>query len=77
MAAASSTREGKSELIGAVKGKFDKMFLDGRPPVNVGVTSGGDVFGGSMVSFTDVLGDQQFSMYASSVQQRPLHTRDH
>ena len=45
------------------------MFLDGRPPVNVGVTSGGDVFGGSMVSFTDVLGDQQFSMYASSVQQ--------
>ena len=45
------------------------MFLDGRPPVNVGVTSSGDVFGGSMVSFTDVLGDQQFSMYASSVQQ--------
>ena len=51
------------------EGPFDKMFLDGRPPVNVGVTSGGDVFGGSMVSFTDVLGDQQFSMYASSVQQ--------
>jgi hypothetical protein len=51
------------------KGKFEKMFLDGRPPVNVGVTSGGDVFGGSQVSFTDVLGDQQFSMYASSVQQ--------
>jgi hypothetical protein len=51
------------------KGRFEKMFLDGRPPVNVGVTSGGDVFGGSMVSFTDVLGDKQFSMYASSVQQ--------
>jgi hypothetical protein len=51
------------------KGMFDKMFLDGRPPVNVGVTSGGDVFGGSMVSFTDVLGDKQFTMYASSVQQ--------
>ena len=51
------------------KGTFEKMFLDGRPPVNVGVTSGGDVFGGSMVSFTDVLGDQQFSMFASSVQQ--------
>jgi hypothetical protein len=48
---------------------FDKMFLDGRPPVNVGVTSGGDVFGGSQVSFSDVLGDQQFSLYASSVQQ--------
>jgi outer membrane protein assembly factor BamA len=51
------------------KGRFDKMFLDGRPPVNIGVTSSGDVFGGTMVSFTDVLGDQQFSMYASSVQQ--------
>ena len=51
------------------KRAFDKMFLDGRPPVNVGVTSGGDVFGGSQVSFTDVLGDQQFSLYASSVQQ--------
>jgi hypothetical protein len=45
------------------------MFMDGRPPVNVGVTSGGDVFGGSQVSFSDVLGDQQFSLYASSVQQ--------
>jgi len=48
---------------------FDKMFMDGRPPVNVGVTSGGDVFGGSQVSFSDVLGDKQFSLYASSVQQ--------
>ena len=51
------------------KGRFDKMFLDGRPPVNVGVTSGGDIFGGSQVSFSDVLGDSQFSLYASSVQQ--------
>ena len=54
------------------KGRFDKMFLDGRPPVNVGVTSGGDVFGGSMVSFTDVLGDQQFSMYAAVQQHKTL-----
>ena len=51
------------------KGTFEKMFLNGRPPVNVGVTSGGDIFGGSQVSFSDVLGDQQFSLYASSVQQ--------
>ena len=28
------------------------MFLEGRPPVNVGVTSGGDVFGGTQVTFT-------------------------
>ncbi|HEV3216187.1 MAG TPA: hypothetical protein VGZ27_10715 [Vicinamibacterales bacterium] len=51
------------------KGTFEKMYLNGRPPVNVGVTSGGDIFGGSQVSFSDVLGDQQFSLYASSVQQ--------
>jgi Tol biopolymer transport system component len=51
------------------KGTFEKMFLDGRPPVNVGVTSGGDIFGGSQISFGDVLGDQQFNVYISSVSQ--------
>jgi len=51
------------------KGRFDKMFLDGRPPVNIGVSSSGDIFGGTAVSFTDVLGDRQFGMFASSVQQ--------
>jgi hypothetical protein len=51
------------------KGKFEKLFLEGRPPVNVGVTSGGDIFGGTQVTFTDVLGDQQFSLYAESVSQ--------
>jgi hypothetical protein len=51
------------------KGTFEKLFLDGRPPVNVGVTSGGDVFGGSQVTFSDVLGDQQFSLFAASVSQ--------
>ena len=51
------------------KGTFEKLFLDGRPPVNVGVTSGGDIFGGSSVTFSDVLGDQQFSLYAASISQ--------
>jgi hypothetical protein len=51
------------------KGTFEKLFMDGRPPVNVGVTSGGDIFGGSAVTFSDVLGDQQFSMYAASISQ--------
>jgi hypothetical protein len=51
------------------KGTFEKMFIDGRPPVNVGVTSSGDVFGGSAVTFSDVLGDKQFSMYAASISQ--------
>jgi hypothetical protein len=49
------------------KGVFESMFLDGRPPVNLGVTSGGDIFGGSSVTVSDVLGDQQFNFYAESV----------
>jgi hypothetical protein len=51
------------------KGTFEKLFMDGRPPVNVGVTSGGDIFGGSAVTFSDVLGDQQFSLFAASISQ--------
>ena len=51
------------------KGKFERLFLEGRPPVALGVTSGGDVFGGTQVVFSDVLGDQQFSMFVSSVSQ--------
>src|SRR5215203_4252765 len=51
------------------KGTFEKLFLEGRPPVNVGVTSGGDIFGGTQVTFTDVLGDKQFNVFAASVAQ--------
>jgi hypothetical protein len=51
------------------KGTFEKMFLEGRPPVNLGVTSGGDLFGGTQVTFTDVLGDKQFNLFAASVSQ--------
>ena len=43
--------------------------MDGRPPVNVGVTSSGDIFGGTAVTFSDVLGDQQFSIFAASISQ--------
>ena len=35
----------------------------------VGVTSGGDLFGGTQVTFTDVLGDKQFNIFAASVSQ--------
>jgi hypothetical protein len=51
------------------KGAFQKLFLDGRPPVNVGVTSGGDIFGGTQVTFSDVLGDKQFNFFAASISQ--------
>ena len=66
-AARSATRW--SRATSGVKGRFEKLFLEGRPPVNVGVTSGGDFFGGTQVTFTDVLGDQQFNFYAESVSQ--------
>ena len=49
------------------KRPFEKMFLEGRPPVNVGVTSNGDFFGGTQVSFGDVLGDQQFNFSIASI----------
>ena len=45
------------------------MFLDGRPPVNVGVTSGGDIFGGTPITFSDVLGDKQFNFFVASISQ--------
>src|SRR6478672_4208372 len=51
------------------KGRFEKMFLEGRPPVNVGVTSNGDIFGGTQVSFGDVLGDKQVNFFAASISQ--------
>jgi hypothetical protein len=51
------------------KETFEHMFLDGRPPLNVGITSGGDVFGGSQVVISDVLGDKQFAFSVASVQQ--------
>ena len=51
------------------KGFFEKMTLAGRPPVSLGVTSGGDFYGNTQITFTDVLGDKQFSFFAQSVQQ--------
>ena len=51
------------------KGRFEKMFLDGAPPINIGVTNSGDVLGGTAISFSDVLGDQSFSVYAYSISQ--------
>jgi hypothetical protein len=60
------------ELIAAnnkKKGTFEKMFIEGRPPINVGVTSSGDVFGGTQISMADALGDQQVNFLAASVSQ--------
>jgi hypothetical protein len=51
------------------KGQFEKIFLDGMPPVNVGVTNSGDFLGGTSISFSDVLGDQSFNFNAYSISQ--------
>ena len=51
------------------KGTFEKLFLEGRPPINVGVTSSGDFFGGTAVSFADVLGDHRFDFIFASISQ--------
>ena len=51
------------------KGLFEKMMLAGRPPIGLGVTSGGNFYGNTQITFTDVLGDKQISFYAQSVSQ--------
>jgi hypothetical protein len=51
------------------KKKFEKMFLQGRPPINVGVTSNGDLFGGTSIGFGDVLGDKQINVLIASISQ--------
>ncbi|HXY40009.1 MAG TPA: hypothetical protein VEQ10_10075 [Vicinamibacteria bacterium] len=46
---------------------FEGLYLEGRPPINVGVTSSGDFYGGSAIALTDTLGDQLFSATFLSV----------
>ena len=51
----------------AGRSSFEGLYLEGRPPINVGVTSSGDFFGGTPVALTDVLGDQLFAFTVLSV----------
>jgi hypothetical protein len=46
---------------------FEGLYLEGRPPINVGVTSSGNFYGGTSIVLTDVLGDQQFAFTVLSV----------
>ena len=48
---------------------FEGLYLEGRPPINVGVTSSGDFFGGSAIGLTDVLGDHNFTFTALSIRE--------
>ncbi|MCI0408143.1 MAG: hypothetical protein L0191_06215, partial [Acidobacteria bacterium] len=51
------------------KGTFEKLFIEGPPPIAAGVTSDGTFFGGSAISFGDVLGDQNFTFLAYSLRE--------
>ena len=51
------------------KGAFERMSLAGRPPVGLGITSGGDIYGNTQITFTDLLGDKEISFYAQSIAQ--------
>ncbi len=49
------------------KGRFEKLFLDGPPPITAGFTSDFDFLGGTAISLSDVLGDDRLSFTAYSV----------
>jgi hypothetical protein len=49
------------------KRALEKLFLQGRPPINVALTSSGDVWGGTAIGLSDVLGDHNFIFQADSV----------
>jgi hypothetical protein len=51
------------------KGAWEKLSLAGRPPVSAGITSSGNIYGNTSVTFTDVLGDKEVSFFAQSVAQ--------
>jgi Tol biopolymer transport system component len=49
------------------KRTFEGLRLENRPPIDLGVTSGGDFFGGTQVGLTDILGDHNFQFTILSV----------
>ncbi len=51
------------------KKMFEKLFLEGRPSIALGVTNNGDVFGGTQLSMSDVLGDHRVDFTIGAVMQ--------
>ncbi len=49
------------------KRTFEGLRLEGRPPIDLGVTSGGDFFGGTQVALTDIMQDHTFLLTILSV----------
>jgi len=55
------------------KGAWDKLFMEGRPSVALGVTSGSDLFGGTAISFVDVLGDRRIDASFAEMSQYRMY----
>jgi hypothetical protein len=51
------------------KKTWEKIFLESRPSISAGVTNNGDFFGGTDLSFTDVLGDHRVDVSIGAIMQ--------
>ena len=51
------------------KKSWEKLFLEGRPSVAVGVTNNADFFGGTAIAFSDVLGDRRVNLTIGAIMQ--------
>ncbi len=51
------------------KKTWEKLFLESRPSITAGVTNSGDFFGGTQLSFSDVLGDHRFDLTIGAIMQ--------
>lgn len=49
-----------------------KLYLTGRPPIDTYIASDGSIYGGSALSFSDILGD--YTIYALAYQQRTFRS---
>ncbi|MDH4257822.1 MAG: hypothetical protein OEV50_03345, partial [Candidatus Aminicenantes bacterium] len=59
------------EKIKSHKG-LGKLYLTGRPPIDTYIASDGSIFGGSALSFSDILGD--YTLYAMAYQVRTFRS---
>jgi hypothetical protein len=51
------------------KKSWEKLFMEGRPSIAVGVTNNADFYGGTELSFSDVLGDRRVNLTIGAIMQ--------
>ncbi len=49
------------------KKSWEKLFLEGRPSIAVGVTNNADFYGGTEIAFSDVLGDRRVNLTIGAI----------